>query len=230
MTLRNVLLSGLVAGVLASAVPALAATQASQARFDRAVVNRSFQSVLHRQPRAYEMRRYVKLMNDYGWTEQDVRKNLAGRSDYRRYSADPSLDVDGIVTRAFEDILGRRPDAASMQSQRTRMTRQGWSERDVRENLRQRPEYRSSTARNTSADRIITRAYQDILKREPDPSGMATYRRAIIEDGWDEQDLRQVLQNSQERRGMQGDATAVGGQDNARVGQQSRGTSRRGQN
>jgi hypothetical protein len=237
MKFRTVLLSGLVAGVLVGTVPVLASAQparASQGRFDSAAVNRSFQSVLHRAPRPYELRRYVSLMNDYGWTEQQVRRDLAERSDYRRYSSDSSLDVDAIVTRAHEDILGRRPDAASMRSQRTRMTQQGWTERDVREDLRQSAEYQSNAARIASADRIITRVFQDVLKRDPKPAGLVTYRRAIIEDGWDEQDLRKEVQNSDEARGLQGGGTtapaqaAASGGRQGSGGQQKRGTGTRG--
>jgi TorA maturation chaperone TorD len=240
MTFRTVLLSGLVAGVFASAVPVVAAPQpvrSSQSRFDRAAVDRAFRSVLNRKPRPYELRRYVSLMDEYGWTEQDVRRDLGGRSDYRRYSADSSLDLDSIITRAFEDILGREPDQATMRTHRRRMTQEGWSERDVREDLRQRPEYRSSNNRNSSADRIITRAYQDILNREPDPSGLSAYRKAIINDGWDEQDVRQMLQNSDERRGIQSGDERGGRQgrgtatrnDDERGGRQGRGTAARGQ-
>ncbi len=85
-----------------------------------------------------------------------------------------------------------------MRSYSRHIIREGWSERDVREELRQSPEYQSTMGRTSSADRIMRRAYQEILNREPDLSGLDTYRRAIIEDGWDEQDLRQVLRPSGE--------------------------------
>jgi len=204
MKLGTVILSGLMTGALGGAVPVLAGPQparAHQVRDGQAAVNRSFRSALKRNPRPYEQRRYALLMANYGWTEQDVRRDLGERSDYRRYSAGSTFDTDAIITRAYEDILGREPDPMGMQSYRRHMIRDGWSERDVREELRQSPEYRSTTRRIASADRIIRRAYQDILNREPDPGGRDTYRRAIIENGWDEQDLRQVLQRSDEGRG-----------------------------
>jgi TorA maturation chaperone TorD len=207
MTLRTVLLSGFVAGALGGAVPVLAGPQpelALQARGDQAVVVRSFQSVLRRDPHPYELRRYALLMDDYGWSEQDVRRDLTERSDYRRYSQGSALDTDAIITRAYGDIVGRAPDAAGMRTYRKHIVQDGWTEQDVRQALRQSPEYRSTTRRTTSADRIITRAYQDVLKREPDPSGLDTYRRAILEDGWDAQDVRQALRRSDEGRGQRG--------------------------
>ncbi|HET6899631.1 MAG TPA: DUF4214 domain-containing protein, partial [Vicinamibacteria bacterium] len=75
----------------------------------------------------------------------------------------------------------------------------GWTEQDVREALRNSPEYQTGPARTASADRIINRAYQDILGRQPDPEGLNTYRRNIVERGWDEQDVRTALRRSQER-------------------------------
>lgn len=216
MTLRTVLLSGLVAGAFAPAVLVLVGPPpalASQSGGDGAAVVRSFRSVLSRDPHPYEQRRYALLMDGYGWTEQDVRRDLSERSDYRRYSAGPAFDTNAIITRAYEDILGREPDPSGMQSNRRHIIQDGWSEQDVREALRHSPEYRSATRRTTSADGIVRRAYQDVLEREPDPSHLDTYRRAILENGWDEQDVRQVLRRSDGSRGPRGGEPGARGQD-----------------
>ena len=83
----------------------------------------------------------------------------------------------------------------------------------MREALRQSPEYRSSTRRTASADGIIRRAYRDVLHREPDQSGLDSYRRAILENGWDEQDVRRALRHSDERRASRGGEAGARGQD-----------------
>jgi hypothetical protein len=49
-------------------------------------------------------------------------------------------------------------------------------------------------------DRIVRRAYQDILAREPDPAGMRLYRSRIIDDDWTEADVREALRKSPEYR------------------------------
>jgi peptidase inhibitor family I36 len=49
-------------------------------------------------------------------------------------------------------------------------------------------------------DRIVRRAYQDILERQPDPTGMRIYRSHIIDDGWTEEQVREALRDSQEYR------------------------------
>jgi hypothetical protein len=53
---------------------------------------------------------------------------------------------------------------------------------------------------NASAERIVRRAYQDILDREPDAAGMRTYRSRIIDDDWSEEQVREALRRSPEYR------------------------------
>jgi hypothetical protein len=49
-------------------------------------------------------------------------------------------------------------------------------------------------------DRIIRRAYQDVLHREPDEGGYRQYRSRIQKDGWTEEDVRNSLRSSPEYR------------------------------
>jgi hypothetical protein len=58
-----------------------------------------------------------------------------------------------------------------------------------------RPSYGSR-----DADRIVQRAYQDILHREPDPGGLSQYRSRIIDNGWTEAEVRNSLRSSPEYR------------------------------
>jgi hypothetical protein len=51
---------------------------------------------------------------------------------------------------------------------------------------------------STAADRIVRRAYEDILDRQPDTAGLRLYRSRIIDDGWSEQDVREALRKSPE--------------------------------
>ena len=52
-------------------------------------------------------------------------------------------------------------------------------------------------------DLIVTRAYQDILGRDPDQAGLRLYRSRIIDDGWSEAQVRDTLRNSPEYREKQ---------------------------
>lgn len=114
--------------------------------------------------------------------------------DFRRGPERP-VDYDAVVKRAYEDILGRPADADGLRHFRSLMIDQGWTERMVRDHLRNSAEYRS-----TGIDRIIHRAYQDLLGRDPDPSGLASYRRLMLERNWSEQQLRDSIRQSAEYR------------------------------
>ena len=192
---------GGVAGTGAPLVrPALLASVAQDA-----AITRAFRVVLNRDPSSFELRRYRMLMEQDGWSESDIRRDLRERSDYRPFRTLRGVSADDIVRRAYQDILGRDPDPDGLRNYRSKILNDGWSERDVREALRRSDEYAATTGaavnfRTASADRIIRRAYQDILGREPDPAGLRIYRRAILEEGWDEEDVRQALIRSPERR------------------------------
>jgi hypothetical protein len=59
---------------------------------------------------------------------------------------------------------------------------------------------RSSGRYQGDADRIVRRAYEDILDREPDSAGLRLYRSRIIDDGWSEAQVREALRSSPEYR------------------------------
>jgi Peptidase inhibitor family I36 len=51
-------------------------------------------------------------------------------------------------------------------------------------------------------ERIITRAYQDLLDRNPDQEGMRVYRSHMIDDGWPEAKVRDSIRDSAEYRDL----------------------------
>lgn len=167
------------------------------------LIERAFRDVLRREPDDSEYRRYRVRVSEDHWTEEDVRADLKGRRDYwsHRDRSDRergSYDVDRVIRRAYEDVLGREPDQPGLREYRRKMIDEGWTERQVREALRKSPEHSSNTS--ASADRIVRRAYQDVLGREPDFNGLAQYRNQILSHGWDEHDVRQALLQSPEYR------------------------------
>ena len=164
---------------------------------DKAII-RAFEDVLDRQPTDRELRRYRDLMYDEHWTERDVRDDLRNRSDYSRNSQRKVQDPDRVVRRAYEDILHREPDTEGLRLYRSRMIDQNWTEQDVREALRKSPEYAQRSSE--SADKIVRRAYQDVLGREPDTNGLYSYRNKVLNQGWDEQDVSAALRKSPEYR------------------------------
>jgi hypothetical protein len=187
------------AGPLAAPASAPYTSSPQAAQWQDAAIKRAFREVLRREPSPSEMRRYRALMVEDHWGEDDIRNDLKSRSDYRRYSSSSrDVDPDVVIRRAYEDILHREPDTEGLRHYRSEMIDNGWTEQDVRQALRKSAEH--DTLKESSADRIVKRAYQDILARDADYNGLVQYRNRILNDGWDEQDVRQALRNSPEYR------------------------------
>jgi hypothetical protein len=182
--------------VTQAAVP-YSSSQSSAQRQD-AVIKRAFRDILKREPTNAEMRRYRSLMSDAYWTEAEVREDVRSLRGSGGYSGNRDVDYDRIIRRAYQDILHRAPDEEGLRHYRREMIDNGWTEQDVRRALRTSAEH--DTVKSDSADRIVRRAYQDILGREPDDRGLAQYRNEIVKNGWTERQVRDALMKSPEYR------------------------------
>ncbi len=62
--------------------------------------------------------------------------------------------------------------------------------------------YGDRGGRQSSAEveRLVRRAYLDVLNREPDAAGMREYGQRVFSDGWSEADVREALRRSPEFR------------------------------
>ncbi|HEX2101426.1 MAG TPA: hypothetical protein VHF69_12215 [Candidatus Synoicihabitans sp.] len=133
--------------------------------------------------------------------------NLAFRSDHAggrswndRISAVTVTEGRGgdgaaIVTRVYRDILGRDPEPNAVAHYSREIEARGWTESDLRNEVRRSREYRERDARAA-----VTRAYRDILKRDPDESGLATYIKFMVDEAWSESRVRDALRLSEEFR------------------------------
>lgn len=100
-------------------------------------------------------------------------------------------DPTQIVTEAYQDILGRKPDEEGLRVYRSRIIDKGWSEEDVRKTLRRSDEYITKS---------IRQAYKDVLGRDADEGGLATYRKKMKDDGWGIDRVREELRKSKEAK------------------------------
>ncbi len=73
---------------------------------------------------------------------------------------------------------------------------EGWNDR--LSSLRIRRGHGGGGHSTEDADRIVRRAYQDTLERQPDMAGLRLYRSRIIDDGWSEKEVREALRKSPE--------------------------------
>ena len=140
-----------------------------------------------------EKKRSEREFRDEDSRRDDHKQSVGDRWRSQREGSGPEV----IVRRAYEDILNREPDQEGMRVYRSRILDDNWSEQDVRNDLRRSQERAGRNAE--SVDRIIRRDYQDVLGRDADPEGLATYRSKMLYDGWSEKDVRAELKKSQER-------------------------------
>ncbi len=122
--------------------------QRSGSSVDR-MIERAFQDTLRRAPDASELRRYRVRVDEDHWNEDDIADDLRSRRDHMshgdRTTRDrDSYDVDRIIRNAYQDVLGRAPDAEGLRTYRRNMIDDGWTERQVRDALRKSQEHASN--------------------------------------------------------------------------------------
>lgn len=101
------------------------------------IVKDSFSELLGRAPDAGELREFRSRIIDAGWTERMLRDHLRREDRYRNEAAEL------IVRRAYRDVLGREADPSGMRQYTWAVRDKGWTESDVRDDLRKSAEYRN---------------------------------------------------------------------------------------
>lgn len=159
----------------------------SQRDADRAI-RAAYRNVLNRDPDEAGLRFYRGRLLDAGWSELQLQDALRRSDEFK------SRDFGAIVRRVYREVLGRDPDPSGLAAY-TRSLSRGQTEAELRAELR-----RSKEGDALSVTAAITRAYRDLLKREPDPAGLENYRRLVRDKAWDENRIREDLRRSEEYR------------------------------
>jgi len=151
----------------------------------------------------------VPDLRQANWNDLISSVQVRGTSyGYRGGNDDRSAwSTNRIVRRAYRDVLGREPDAEGLQYYRGRIIDEGWSEAQVRQDLRRSDEYKTRTSDDGSpygmtrarAQSVVRRAYRSVLNREPDPASEG-YVEHILRDGWSQADVERDLRRSAEYR------------------------------
>lgn len=102
--------------------------------------------------------------------------------------------ADALIHRAYREVLAREADFEGIQRYRQKLIREGWDERQLYEALQ-----RSSEARAINPEAAITKIFRETLGRDPDPAGLAHYRK-LWRDGWTQGQIRDDLRRSPESR------------------------------
>lgn len=159
----------------------------SQREADRAI-DGAYRDLLGRGPDYEGRQNYRRRLLDQGWSEERMRQSIRESAEFK------GRDFEGIARRVYKEVLGRDPEAGGLATY-TRRLREGLSEADLRSEIKRSPEARERTYRE-----VVTKAYRDLLGREPDESGLATYVKLQRDFGWNEQRVRDALKASDEFR------------------------------
>lgn len=155
------------------------------------LIQRAYREVLARGADPAGLQHYRQKLLREGWSERQLIEDLQRSSEAR------AINPDQAITQLYRDVLGRDPDPNGLNHYR-QLWRQGWTQGQIRDDLR-----RSQESRETAIRNAITRAYRDVLGRDPDPGGFATYEKAMREQGMTERQLRQTLMSGDEYRQRQ---------------------------
>ena len=153
------------------------------------IVRREYLDLFGREPDWHGLRAWRERLVREGWSEREFREQLRRSDEFR------TQNIEELITRAYRDNLGRAPDPEGFRNYRRLMLDHGWSIGQVRADIA-----RSGERREVNARLIITRAYQDLLHREPDPEGYAVYEARIRREGWSERQVRDAIARSPEYR------------------------------
>ncbi|HWA11140.1 MAG TPA: DUF4214 domain-containing protein [Opitutaceae bacterium] len=162
---------------------------AYDARTAENVVRQAYREILGREPDPDGLRSYRDKLMHEGWTAEMLRAHLKTSGEAK------AINPDDVITRAYREILKREPDPDGLQHYRQLITRDGWTEPQVRADLLRSAEESATAVRN-----LVTRAYREVLGRDPDPAGLASYEKAVREKGWTDRQVREALMKSDEYR------------------------------
>lgn len=127
----------------------------------------------------YSMSGRIASIRTFG----DAEVTLFQNSRFGGHSTSFDFDVEDLEYEGWDH---RVSSLRVMRNSSDRGNRRGDARRDRRSEV--------------DPDRIVRRAYQDILEREPDTPGLRLYRSRIIDDGWTEEKVREALRKSPEYR------------------------------
>lgn len=149
-----------------------------------------------------DLRSSVRDLDDEDFDDEISSIKVHSRSGRRRNQNNRSFNgnPDTVVRRAYQDILERDPDPAGLRLYRSRIIDDGWTEQQVREALRNSPEFRQrNTMTRARAQEVVRAAYLAVLGREPDPASR-NYVDRVFRDNWTQADVERELRRSDEYR------------------------------
>ena len=104
------------------------------------IIRRAYQDILERDPDDSGLRHFRSMIIDRGWSEKQVRDALRASDEYR------VTYMTRRLNRVYQEILGRNVDPRGFDHYRNKIIEHGWSDDDIRRDLRNSAEYRNRPA------------------------------------------------------------------------------------
>lgn len=115
------------------------ATQALAMSSEKAtkVINAAYEDLLNRKPDEAGLRNWRIKLVDEGWTEERLRNELKKSAEYK------NIRADKMITAAYQDLLGRKPDDTGKAFLREKITEKNWNDKAVRNWIKKSDEYKN---------------------------------------------------------------------------------------
>lgn len=153
-------------------------------------VRAAYRDFLGREADPEGLRFYSGRLLEAGWSHEQLKEVFRRSTEFRE------RDLGAIIRRVYLDELGREPDPSGIASYSRGLSR-GMTESEFRVELRRSREGAEHRTRS-----VISRAYREVLRREPDPAGLETYLRLMLDKGWDDAKVRAALRSGDEFRNL----------------------------
>jgi len=153
-------------------------------------VRAAYRDIFSRDPDRTVVNFYTERLLNGGWSEAQLRDALRHSDEFK------NRDLGAIVRRVYVEVLGRQPDPSGLATYTKALSR-GQTEAEFHAEL-----FRSREGQDYSIRMAITRAYREVLKREPDAAGLASYQRLVRDKAWDENRIKEDLKRSDEYKNL----------------------------
>ena len=141
---------------------------------------------------------HVKSGNISGLTHSQIRGFGAPTNSESDITQTNPLTVADSIGRLYTAAFGRKPDDAGLQYWINVVSDPLVSYKDVSQNFVDSPEFSAIAAPEASSEVFTSALYQNVLGREPDPSGLGYWTSKLDTGAQDRADVLMGFANSPE--------------------------------
>ncbi len=170
-----------------------------------------YDEILNREPLAYEFLELRSYMLEDNWSIHDARRYLRDQQRNSNFNGRPNTQYGRVdegmarewVNESFTQYVGRRPNSRELEEYCELVLDDGYDYESIQHRIDW--EHNGMNGRYRGAnqgqnyyeyqriDRMISSAYRDTFRSQPDRDQFRDYRRSILNEGWSEAQFKQQL-------------------------------------